>query len=69
MPRVARKRSKSGVYHIMFRGNELRDIFIDIVEHNKNKVVKIKGEQEARDYIEEFFKSRDLKQGCIGLKG
>ena len=29
MPRRARPISRSGVYHIMFRGNELRDIFID----------------------------------------
>jgi putative transposase len=29
LPRTARTASKSGVYHIMFRGNELRDIFID----------------------------------------
>ena len=29
MPRTSRVASKSGMYHIMFRGNELRDIFID----------------------------------------
>jgi REP element-mobilizing transposase RayT len=29
MPRIARRKSRSGVYHIMFRGNELREIFIN----------------------------------------
>jgi len=35
MPRSARQRSNSRVYHIMFRGNELRDIFIDDEDRNK----------------------------------
>lgn len=35
MPRVARKRSQSGVYHIMFRGNELKDVFIDDEDRSK----------------------------------
>ncbi len=35
MPRGARQRSNSRVYHIMFRGNELRDIFIDDEDRNK----------------------------------
>ena len=29
MPRTARAASQSGIYHVMFRGNELSDIFID----------------------------------------
>ncbi|MCB8814625.1 transposase [Desulfosporosinus shakirovi] len=35
MPRSARQRSNSRIYHIMFRGNELRDIFIDDEDRNK----------------------------------
>jgi len=29
MPRCARPLSKTGVYHVMVRGNELKDIFMD----------------------------------------
>ena len=29
MPRIERKKSTSGIYHIMIRGNEQRDLYID----------------------------------------
>ena len=35
VPRSARTISESNIYHIMFRGNELRDIFIDDEDRNK----------------------------------
>ncbi len=34
VPRSARLKSKSGFYHIMFRGNELKDIFMDDEDRN-----------------------------------
>ena len=39
MPRYPRQYSKTGIYHIMLRGNERKDIFID--EENKKKFIKI----------------------------
>ncbi len=39
MPRYPRKYSKTGIYHIMLRGNERKDIFID--EEDKGKFIKI----------------------------
>ena len=39
MPRIPRKFSKTGIYHIMLRGNERKDIFID--EEDKEKFIKI----------------------------
>ncbi|MDD5014369.1 MAG: transposase [Atribacterota bacterium] len=39
MPRYPRKYSKTGIYHIMLRGNERKDIFID--EEDKEKFIKI----------------------------
>jgi putative transposase len=39
MPRYARQYSKTGIYHIMLRGNERKDIFID--EEDKEKFIKI----------------------------
>ena len=39
MPRYPRKYSKTGMYHIMLRGNERKDIFID--EEDKGKFIKI----------------------------
>ena len=38
MPRYPRKYSKTGIYHIMLRGNERKDIFID--EEDKEKFIK-----------------------------
>ncbi len=35
MPRTARRISRSGTYHVMFRGNELRDIFTDNEDRNR----------------------------------
>lgn len=35
MPRTARLISKSNTYHVMFRGNELRDIFMDDEDRNR----------------------------------
>jgi len=48
MPRYPRKYSKTGIYHIMLRGNERKDIFIN--EEDKGKFIKIvfkKKEDEA----------------------
>jgi len=39
MPRYPRQYSKTGIYHIMLRGNERKDIFID--EEDKGKFIKI----------------------------
>ena len=39
MPRYPRQYSKTGIYHIMLRGNERKDIFID--EEDKEKFIKI----------------------------
>jgi len=39
MPRYPRQYSKTGIYHIMLRGNERKDIFID--EEDKRKFIKI----------------------------
>ncbi|MBA7519819.1 hypothetical protein ES705_11907 [subsurface metagenome] len=39
MPRYPRKYSKTGIYHIMLRGNERKDIFVD--EEDKVKFIKI----------------------------
>ena len=39
MPRYLRKYSKTGIYHIMLRGNERKDIFID--NEDKEKLIKI----------------------------
>lgn len=39
MPRRSRKRIESGVYHIMLRGNERKDIFLD--EEYKQKIIEI----------------------------
>jgi len=39
MPRIARQRSKSKTYHILFQGNGLRDIFID--DNDKNKFLQL----------------------------
>jgi hypothetical protein len=30
MPRVGRELSKTGIYHVMLRGNERREIFMEI---------------------------------------
>ena len=38
MPRYPRQYSKTGIYHIMLRGNERKNIFID--EEDKEKIVK-----------------------------
>jgi len=38
MPRYPRKYSKTGIYHIMLRGNERKDIFID--KQDKKKFIK-----------------------------
>ena len=35
MPRTARVKSKTKIYHIMFRGNELRDIFLDVEDKKR----------------------------------
>jgi REP element-mobilizing transposase RayT len=39
MPRYPRQYSKTGMYHVMLRGNERKDIFID--EEDKEKFIKI----------------------------
>jgi len=39
VPRYPRQYSKTGIYHIMLRGNERKDIFID--EEDKEKFIKI----------------------------
>ena len=39
MPRYPRQYSKTGIYHVMLRGNERKDIFID--EEDKEKFIKI----------------------------
>ncbi|PKL48769.1 MAG: transposase [Nitrospira bacterium HGW-Nitrospira-1] len=39
MPRYPRQYSKTGIYHIMLRGNERKDIFID--KEDKGKFIKI----------------------------
>jgi len=39
MPRYPRQYSKTGIYHIMLRGNERKDIFID--EEDRGKFIKI----------------------------
>ena len=39
VPRYPRKYSKTGIYHIMLRGNERKDIFIE--EEDKEKFIKI----------------------------
>jgi putative transposase len=39
VPRYPRQYSKTGIYHIMLRGNERKDIFID--EEDKGKFIKI----------------------------
>jgi len=38
MPRYPRQYSKTGIYHIMLRGNERKAIFID--EEDKQNVIK-----------------------------
>lgn len=38
MPRYPRQPSKTGIYHIMLRGNERKDIFID--EEDKRRLIK-----------------------------
>ncbi len=38
VPRYPRQYSKTGIYHIMLRGNERKDIFID--EEDKEKLIK-----------------------------
>lgn len=35
MPRQARQKSKSGIYHVMMRGNERKAIFLEAAEKNK----------------------------------
>ena len=47
MPRYPRKYSKTGIYHIMLRGNERKDIFID--EEDKGKFIKIVFKKKADD--------------------
>lgn len=39
MARQARKKSKTGIYHVMLRGNERKPVFID--EDDKNRFVEI----------------------------
>jgi len=39
MPRIQRKRSETGYYHVMIRGNERRNIFYD--EEDKNRFMEI----------------------------
>jgi len=46
MPRGARQLSKTGVYHVMLRGNERKDIFMD--EEDKARFMKIGGEDEYK---------------------
>jgi len=45
MPRYPRKYSKTGMHHIMLRGNERKDIFID--EEDKGKFIKIVFDKKA----------------------
>jgi len=47
MPRHSRKSSKTGIYHIMLRGNERKDIFID--EEDKGKFIKIIFKKKANE--------------------
>jgi len=43
MPRTARAKSKSGVYHIMLRGNEKRDIYID--DEDRQRFIETLGDR------------------------
>lgn len=51
MPRLPRKYSETGVYHIMVRGNAKQDIFID--DQNKRKFIKtiLQRRAEERFYL------------------
>jgi REP element-mobilizing transposase RayT len=39
MPRKPRRSSSSGIYHVMIRGNEKKDIFLD--HKDKNKIIRV----------------------------
>jgi len=47
VPRYPRQYSKTGIYHIMLRGNERKDIFID--EEDKGKFIKIVFKKKVND--------------------
>lgn len=44
MPRTARKKSKTGIYHVMLRGIDKRDIFLKDTDYEKfiEYIVKVK---------------------------
>lgn len=47
MPRLPRKYSDTGIYHIMIRGNAKQDIFID--NQDKRKLIKIIFQKRAEE--------------------
>jgi len=50
MPRCARKRSENQIYHIMLRGNNKEEIFID--EEDKSRIIEI---IEEKKKFEEYY--------------
>lgn len=49
MPRCQRTKSKTGIYHVMIRGNERKDIFID--DEDKNRIIEtIKLKKDDKNY-------------------
>jgi putative transposase len=49
MPRCARIKSQTQVYHIMLRGNNREKIFAD--EEDKSRIIDTLGDEEAREII------------------
>lgn len=43
MPRIRRQLSSTNVYHIMIRGNEKKDLFLD--DHDRNRFIRILSEK------------------------
>jgi len=64
MPRIARKESKSGVYHIMFRGNELRDIFLDDEDISRSEMTR----DLFREYISWMLFERGLSPVTVNVR-
>lgn len=46
MPRIRRQLSSTNVYHIMIRGNEKKDLFLD--DHDRNRFIRILGEKNRK---------------------
>ncbi|KAB3529692.1 transposase [Alkaliphilus serpentinus] len=50
MPRYARQRSSTGIYHVMVRGNERKSIFID--DDNKERIIDTLREKKRKNEFE-----------------